>query len=60
MVVLNKYLSTGNKHLANKRCLAWYRNSKKVFPGLSTSSSLLFCKYSDTRCKTCPNAQLHR
>ena len=63
MVVLSKFLVFGNKHLASKRCFAWYRNSEKVFPGskasdlfYSSPSSLLFCKCSDIRCKTCPNA----
>ena len=63
MVVFSKFLATGNKHLASKRCLVQYRNNKMVFPGLKTSnlfysppSSLLYCKCSDIRCKTCPNA----
>ena len=54
---------TGNKHLASKLWFARYRNSKKVFPGsiasdlfYSPSSSLLFSKCSDNRCKTCPYA----
>ena len=41
MVVLSKYLPTGNKHLAKTQYLAQYRNSKKVFPRLSISD--LFC-----------------
>ena len=63
MAVLSKFLTTGNKHSAGKRCFARYRNNKKVFPGsiasdlfYSPPSSLLFCKCSDIRCKTCPNA----
>ena len=63
MAVTSKFLVTGNKHLASKRCFARYKNSKNLFPGLiasdlfySPSSSLLFRKCSDIRCKTCPNA----
>ena len=41
MVVHSKYSATGNKHLANKCRLALNRNSKKVFPG-STTSDLFF------------------
>ena len=64
MTVLSKFLATGKKHLATKRCFARYKNfNKKRILGSSNTNLFhslpphLFCrKCKNARCKVCPNA----